>query len=139
MEAKGWRGPPACRENVKLLLGVQLLADRLVSTQLTSSEAGRKTGSVDYSHTGRQLSTSRDDLPCSRLSWPQKQLKPFLLGVWACCNTKPFMVSQPSCMSQTSEERRKLPTAPLGAELPAAAVQGQLWLKLRARPPPRRQ
>lgn len=54
MEAKGWRGPPACRENVKLLLGVQLLADRPVSTQLTSSEAGRKTGSVDYSHTGGQ-------------------------------------------------------------------------------------
>lgn len=37
MEARGWRGSLICRETVKLHLGVQLLADRLVSTQLTSS------------------------------------------------------------------------------------------------------
>lgn len=49
MEARSWRGAPICRGTVKLHVGVQLLADRLVSTQLTSSEAGRKKGSVDYS------------------------------------------------------------------------------------------
>lgn len=79
MEARGWRGPPACRETVKLHLGVQLLAYRPVSTQLTSSEAGKKMGSTDYSHPGRQLSASTEDLPCSRLRRLQKQLKPFLL------------------------------------------------------------
>ena len=79
MEARGWRGPPVCRETVKLHLGVQLLADRLVNTQLTSSQAGRTMGSMDYSRPGRQLSASTDDLPRSGLSRPQKQLKPFLL------------------------------------------------------------
>lgn len=74
MEARGWRGPPVCRETIKLHLGVQLLADRLVSTQLTSSEAGKKMGSMDP---GRQLSASRDDLPRSGLSRPQKQLNLF--------------------------------------------------------------
>ena len=68
MEARGWRGAPVCRETVNLHLGVQLLADRLVSTQLTSSEAGKKMGSMDDSHPGRQLRASTDNLPHSGLS-----------------------------------------------------------------------
>lgn len=70
---------PRLQRTVQLHLELQALADRLVSTQLASSEAVRKLGSGDCSHPGTQLSASTDAWPRSGLSWPQKQLKPFLL------------------------------------------------------------
>jgi len=124
MEARGWRGPPVCTVTVKLHLGVQLLADRLVSTQLTSSEAGKKTGSVDCSHAGRQLSASTDDLPRSGLSRPRKQLKP-----WNRREPEHRAMPNPSRFLNPSVRPghpkrgvKGTSHSPLGAQLPAAAL-----------------
>lgn len=67
---KGLEGTPRLQRTVQLHLEVQPLADRLVSTQLASSEAVRKLGSRDCSHPGTQLSASTDAQPRSGLSWP---------------------------------------------------------------------
>lgn len=147
---QGWARPPpaVCRRATwrqgaggdpglqRTALEIQPLADRLVS-----SEAVRKLSSRDCSHPGTQLSASTDARPRSGLSWPRKQLKPFLLK-WesehgAMPNPSQFL--NPSvCLGHPRGVKETSPS-PLGAELPAVAVQGQLWLKLRARPPPQRQ
>lgn len=97
---------------------------------------------MDYSHPGKQLSAGTDNLPRSGLGQPQNQPKPFLLEReserGAMPNTSRFL-SPSVCPGHPKRGVKETSHSPLGAELPAAAVQGQLWLKLRARPPPQRQ
>lgn len=130
VEARGWRGPRTAENSP---------GDSAPGRQ--TGEAVRKLSSRDCSHPGTQLSASTDARPRSGLSWPRKQLKPFLLK-WesehgAMPNPSQFL--NPSVRLGHPRGVKETSPSPLGAELPAVAVQGQLWLKLRARPPPQRQ
>lgn len=125
-----WRqragGDPQTAENSPADLEVQPLADRLVSTQLASSEAVRKLGSGDCSHPGTQLSASTDAQPRPGLSWPRKQLKPFLLK-WepehgAMPNPSQFL--NPSvCLGHPERSEGNFPQPP-GSRTPSSGSAG---------------
>lgn len=123
---KGLEGTPRLQRTVQLHLEVQPLADRLVSTQLASSEAVRKLGSEDCSHPGTQLSASTDAQPRPGLSWPRKQLKPFLLK-WepehgAMPNPSQFL--NPSvCLGHPERSEGNFPQPP-GSRTPSSGSAG---------------
>lgn len=123
---KGLEGTPRLRRTVQLHLEVQPLADRLVSTQLASSEAVRKLGSGDCSHPRTQLSASTDAQPRPGLSWPRKQLKPFLLK-WesehgAMPNPSQFL--NPSvCLGHPERSEGNFPQPP-GSRTPSSGSAG---------------
>lgn len=123
---KGLVGTPRLQRTVQLHLEVQPLADRLVSTQLASSEAVRKLGSGTAATQEHKLSASTDARPCSGLSWPQKQLKPFLLKWesehWAMPNPSQFL--NPSvCPGHAERSEGNFPQ-PSGSRTPSSSSAG---------------
>lgn len=76
---QGAGGDPQTAENIPAACGGSAPGRQTGEHAAGSSEAVRKLGSRDCSHPGTQLSASTDARPRSGLSWPRKQLKPFLL------------------------------------------------------------
>lgn len=94
---------------------------------------------MDYSHPGRQLSASTV-CPRQGSAGHGKQLKPSGGGLSTGLRQTLHSFSTLLCIPDIQGEEQRQPGAPRsppGAELPA--VQGQLWLKPRARLPPSRE